>query len=215
MAKISVLIVDDHAMFREGIRALLSRYDDMAVVGEAADGKEALEKVYQIHPDVVLMDIAMPGLGGLEATAEIKRISPQTHVLILTMHENREYIHPILKAGASGYLLKKAAGAELVTAIRAIQSGGAYLDPALTPAVIEQYLAKDGSTSTSYERLSEREKQVLKLVAEGRSNKEIAEMLCLSVKTVRGHRANLMEKLDIHNRSELVRYAIRHGLIQP
>jgi len=112
-------------------------------------------------------------------------------------------------------LLKKAAGAELVTAIRAIQSGGAYLDPALTPAVIEQYLAKDGSTSTSYERLSEREKQVLKLVAEGRSNKEIAEMLCLSVKTVRGHRANLMEKLDIHNRSELVRYAIRHGLIQP
>jgi DNA-binding NarL/FixJ family response regulator len=213
MGKIRVLIVDDHAILREGIRALLSLYPDIEVVGEAADGLEAVNKTRQLSPDIVLMDIAMPGLGGLEATLEIHRQSPTSRVVILTQHDDSEYIFPILKAGAAGYVLKKAVGTELVAAIRAVHEGGSFLYPSVATAVIEGFVKRGEDAESGYDRLTDREKQVLKLIAEGRSNKEIAELLSLSVKTVIAHRANLMEKLDIHNRTELVKYAIRKGLI--
>ena len=213
MSKIKILVVDDHAILREGIRALLSLYPDIEVVGEASDGLEAINKTRLLTPDIVLMDVAMPGLGGLEATTEIKKQSPSSRVVILTQHEDTEYIFPILKAGAAGYVLKKAVGTELVAAIRAVAAGGSFLYPSVAAAVIEGYLHKGSEAEPSYDRLSDREKQVLKLIAEGNSNKEIADMLSLSVKTVIAHRANLMEKLDIHNRTDLVKYAIRKGLI--
>lgn len=213
MSKIKVLIVDDHAILREGIRALLSLYPDLEVVGEASDGLEAITKARQLAPDIVLMDVAMPGLGGLEATIEIRKQTPGSRVVILTQHDDSEYIFPILKAGASGYVLKKAVGTELVAAIRAVHQGGSFLYPSVATAVIEGYVQKSQVPEPTYERLTDREKQVLKLIAEGRSNREIAELLSLSVKTVIAHRANLMEKLDIHNRTDLVKYAIRKGLI--
>ncbi|MBI4319156.1 MAG: response regulator transcription factor [Chloroflexi bacterium] len=215
MAKIRVLLVDDHTILRDGIRALLSLYDDIEVVGEASDGREAIERVREVRTDVILMDLAMPGLGGLEATMEIRKESPGCKVLILTQHENKEYIFPILRAGAVGYVLKRAAGTDLVTAIRAVARGESFLDPAVAKMVIDGYVGRAHGQSDAevLDRLSDREKQVLKLVAEGRSNKEIGDLLCLSVKTVMGHRANVMEKLGIHNRTELVKYAIRMGLI--
>jgi DNA-binding NarL/FixJ family response regulator len=213
MAKIKVLIVDDHAILREGIRALLSLYPDIEVVGEAEDGLQAISLTRQLGPDIVLTDIAMPGLGGLEATVEIRKQSPNSRVVILTQHDDSEYIFPILKAGASGYVLKKAVGTELVAAIRAVYRGESFLYPSVATAVIEGYLSRGEDSESRYDRLSDREKQVLKLIAEGHTNKEIAEMLSLSVKTVLAHRANLMEKLDIHNRTELVKYAIRKGLV--
>jgi DNA-binding NarL/FixJ family response regulator len=213
MGTIKVLVVDDHAILREGIRALLSLYPDIEVVGEAGDGLEAIAKVRQLAPDIVLMDIAMPGLGGLEATLEIHKQNPGSRVVILTQHDDSEYIFPILKAGASGYVLKKAVGTELVAAIRAVHEGGSFLYPSVATAVIEGYIQRGEDAESSYDRLTDREKQVLKLIAEGRSNREIGEMLSVSVKTVIAHRANLMEKLDIHNRTELVKYAIRKGLI--
>lgn len=211
---IRVLLVDDHTMFREGVRVLLSDYEDIEVVGEAANGREAIDKVTQLHPDVVLLDIAMPGLGGLEATIEIRKLEPECRVLILTQYDNREYVFPILKAGATGYLLKHADPADLVSAIRAVHAGGSFLDPPVAKAVLDRYLAQGEIPGDPHETLSDRERQVLRLVAEGHTNKEIAALLVLSVKTVMGHRANLMEKLGIHNRTELVKYAIRHGLIE-
>ncbi len=214
MDKIRIVVADDHAILREGIRALLNLYPDMTVIGEAEDGQQAIERVLELQPDVVLMDIAMPGLGGLEATLEIKKVSPQVKVLVLTQHDNREYLYRFLKAGAAGYVLKKAAGTELAAAIRAVHQGDAFLSPGMAPAVIEGYLKGSKEMEDSeYERLTHREKEVLKLVAEGRTNKEIAAMLSLSVKTVMGHRANTMEKLGLHNRTELVKFALRHGLI--
>lgn len=213
--KIRVLLVDDHTILREGIRALLALSKDMEVVGEAADGQAGLEQVAELQPDVVLMDIAMPGLDGLEATRRIKDRHRSVKVLILTQHENREYVFPILKAGADGYVLKKAAGTELVSAIRAVHEGGTFLYPSVARTVVEDYLRPDGTVGDRrHPKLTDREIEVLKLVAEGRGNQEIADMLCLSVKTVTGHRTNIMEKLDIHSRTELVKYAIRTGLIQ-
>lgn len=213
MRKIRVLLVDDHTILREGIKALLALYDDIDVIGEAQEGREAIERVRELRPDVVLMDLAMPGLGGLEATIEIRKISSDTKVLVLTQHSSKEYIFPLLKAGASGYVLKKAAGGELVAAIRAVDRGESFLDPSVAKALIDTYVARRGAEGEGYDRLSDREKEVLRLVAEGYSNKEIANMLCLSVKTVIGHRANMMEKLGIHSRTELIKYAIRKGLI--
>ena len=216
MAAIRVLVVDDHAILREGLRAMLALYDDIQVVGEAGNGREAVEKVRALSPEVVLMDIAMPELGGLEATVEIRRASPTTRVLILTQHENKEYIYPILKAGASGYILKRALGVELVAAIRAVHSGDVYLHPSIAKAVVDGYVDRQPKPhgDDRYDRLSDRERQVLKLVADGRTNQEIADVLCLSVKTIMGYRANVMEKLGIHSRTELVKYAIRKGLVQ-
>lgn len=215
MAKIKVLIVDDHAILREGIKALLSCYEDIEIVGEASDGAEAIKKVKELNPDVTLMDIAMPGLGGLESTLELRKIRPQTKIIVLTQYDNREYIYRFFKAGVSGYVLKKAMGTELLSAIRAVYNGGTFLYPSVATKVVEGYL-QEGEQPPAvdpYEALTDREKQVLKLIAEGYTNKEMAELLYISVKTVMGHRTNIMEKLNIHNRTELVKFAIRHGLV--
>lgn len=215
MKKIRVLIADDHGVLRDGIRALLSLYDDVEVVGEAEDGLEAVEKAEKLRPDVVLMDIAMPRLGGLEATLELRQRKIPTKVLVLTQYDTKEYVFPLLEAGAAGYIPKKAVGTDLVFAIRAVHSGQSFLYPSVAKALVERYLQLKGGERPEphYDQLSDREKEILKLLAEGRSNKEIAELLCLSVKTVMSHRANIMEKLDLHNRTELVKFAIRIGLV--
>ena len=216
MKKIRVLIADDHALFREGIRALLSKYEDLEVTGEAADGKEAIEQVKKLRPDIVLMDIAMPGLGGLEATLEIKKIYPEVKILVLTQYSDQEYLYRFLKAGVSGYVLKRAAGADLVSAIRSVHQGGTFLHPDVAPAVIEGYLGglRPPEQEDTYETLTDREKQVLKLVAEGKTNKEIAEILTISVKTAMAHRANIADKLGIHNRAELIKFALQRGIVK-
>jgi len=214
MAKIRVLIADDHAILREGIRALLRLSDDVEVVGEAADGREAVEECRRLDPDVVLMDVAMPGLGGLEATLEIRKENPQAKILVLTQYEDREYIRRFLKAGVVGYVLKRAAASELVSAIRAAQRGGLVLDPKVAREVVEES-ARDAVAQAAdpYETLTVREKQVLKLIAEGRSNKEAAQLLGISVKTAMSHREHVMEKLHLHSRTDLIKFALRKGVI--
>lgn len=212
--KIKVLIADDHALFREGIRALLAGYDDIEVVGEAADGREAIEQARKLEPDIVMMDIAMPGLGGLEATLELKRLLPETKILILTQYDDREYLYRFLKAGVAGYVLKRAAGTELLAAIRAVYQRGTFLHPDVAHSVVEGYLGEAHAREQDpYDSLTDREKQVLKLVAEGMTNKEIAATLGISTKTAMGHRANLMNHLGIHNKAELVKFALRRGII--
>jgi len=213
MSKIRVLIVDDHAMFREGIRSLLQGYDDVEVAGEATQGREAIEKVRQLAPQVVLMDIAMPVMGGLEATRRIQKESPNTRVLALTQYEDSEYILSMLRAGARGYISKTAIASELISAIRTVHNGECFLYPSATTTLIEEYLMRVGGEKNEYERLTDREREILQLVAEGHTNREIADMLFISVKTVLRHRKNIMEKLDFHNRTELIKYAISKGLI--
>lgn len=215
MSKIRVLIADDHAILREGIRALLKLSQDIEVVGEAADGLEAVAECRRLNPDVVLMDIAMPGLGGLEATLEIRKENPRAKILVLTQYEDREYVRRFFKVGVAGYVLKKAAGSELTAAIRAAHRGGLVLDPDVARQAMEEYgaPAADGTTDP-YDTLTDREKQVLKLVAEGKSNKEVAELLDISVKTAMTHRQHLMEKLNLHSRTELIKFAIRKGVIR-
>ena len=216
MAKIRILVADDHALVREGIRALLSLCDDLEVVGEAADGQEAIEAARRLDPDVVLMDINMPGLGGLEATPAIHRENPRAKILVLTQYDDREYVARFLKSGASGYILKKAAGSELASAVRAVHRGGLVLDPSLARSMLSPSAEhpSPGSGDERYGSLTEREKQVLKLVAEGNSNKEVAQVLGISVKTAMSHRERVMQKLDIHNRTELVKFALRQGVIK-
>jgi DNA-binding NarL/FixJ family response regulator len=217
MSPIKVLLAEDHTIVRKGIRSLLDGVTDIEVVGEAEDGREAVEKVGQLLPDVVLMDNTMPILNGLEATRQIKKQFPQIMVLILTMHTDEEYIFQFLQAGASGYLVKKTVPKELVSAIKAVYRGDSFLSPSISKKVIEEYLRHGRETDTrkedSYTQLTDREREVLQLIAEGFSNKEIAEQLHLSIKTVGNHRLNLMEKLDIHNVSDLTKYAIRKGII--
>ena len=214
MSKIRVLIVDDHAMFRQGIRALLEGCDDVEIVGEATEGKEAIEKVRQLGPQVVLMDIAMPAMGGLEATRRIQKESPNVKVLVLTQYEDSEYILSLLRAGAKGYISKTATASELTSAIRAIHKGESFLYPSAATTLIEEYLMRVGGEKNEYERLTDREREILQLVAEGRTNREIADTLFISVKTVLRHRTNIMEKLGFHNRTELIKYAISKGLIE-
>ncbi len=214
MSKIRVVIADDHAILREGIRALLAASDDIEVVGEAADGKEALEKVERLDPDVLLMDIAMPGLGGIEASLELKKLGRRAKILILSQYEDREYVRRLLKIGVAGYVLKKSAGSELANAVRAAHRGGLVLDPEVARVAMEEAGPAKPGEADPYEALTDREKQVLKLVAEGRSNKEVAELLGISVKTAMSHREHVMEKLGLHNRTELVRFAIRRGVIR-
>ena len=212
--KIRVLIVDDHAILREGVRALLQLQADLEVVGEASNGTEAIEAVGRLDPDVVLMDIAMPGLGGIEAAIELKKQGRRAKILILSQYEDREYVRRLLKAGVSGYVLKKSAGAELANAIRAVHRGGLVLDPEVARTAMEEANPASPGASDPYEALTDREKQVLKLVAEGKSNKEVAEVLGISVKTAMSHREHVMEKLGVHNRTELVRFAIKRGVIR-
>ncbi len=216
MSKIKVLIADDHAIVREGIRMILAAHGDIEVVGEAADGLDAIDKVRKLAPDVVLMDIAMPGLGGLEATLEIVKISPQSRILVLTQYDDKEYIYRFLKAGAAGYVLKRTVGSDLISAIQAVSQGKSFVDPSVADKVIKGFLDQPEAAEAEifYDRLGDREKQVLKLIAEGHTTQEIADMLSLSIKTVMTHRTNIMEKLGFHNRTELVKYAIRKGLVR-
>jgi two-component system response regulator NreC len=217
MTAINVLLAEDHIVVRKGLRSLLDAEAGIEVIGEADDGREAIKKARQLHPDVVVMDIAMPGLNGLEATRRIKKHFPRVEVLILTMHANEEYIFQILRAGASGYVVKQAAPEELVAAIRAVHQGDSFLSPSISGKVIEEYVrrAEGMVEKDSYDRLTSREREVLQLVAEGHSNREIAALLHISVKTVETHRANLMDKLDIHSAAELTQYAIHRGVISP
>ena len=216
MSKIRVLIADDHALVREGIAAFLRMNDDIEVVGEASDGIEAIERAGKIRPDIILMDIGMPRLGGLEAMVELKKTDPAVKVIVLTQYDDREYISRFLKAGVSGYLLKKAVGSELVNAIRAVHRGEFYLFSGITSEVVSGYLGKrdEHAGEDLYEKLTDREKQVLKLIAEGYSHKEIASCLDISVKTVITHQTNISEKLDIHSRMALAKFAISKGIIK-
>lgn len=211
MSKIRILVVDDHAVLRDGVRALLDVHDDIEIIGEASEGKEAIEKTKELSPDVVVMDIAMAGMDGLEATRRITKKNPGVKVLVLTQHDNREYILSAIKAGAAGYVPKRALGSELVSAIRAICRGESFLYPSAAAALISDYLHQ--VEEEPYDRLTAREREILKLIADGHTSREIAEMLYLSLKTVLGHRTKIMDKLDIHNRTELIKYAMRKGLV--
>jgi two-component system, NarL family, response regulator NreC len=213
-SRIRILVVDDHAILREGVRALLQLHADFEVVGEASNGMEAIEAVARLDPDVVLMDIAMPGLGGIEAALEMKKQGRRARILILSQYEDREYVRRLLKAGVAGYVLKKSAGAELANAIRAVHRGGLVLDPEVARTAMEEANPATPGEADPYEALTDREKQVLKLVADGRSNKEVAEVLGISVKTAMSHREHVMEKLGVHNRTELVRFALKKGVIR-
>jgi DNA-binding NarL/FixJ family response regulator len=212
MTGIRILVADDHAIMRDGIRALLASNEDIEIVGEAADGKEAIERAGEISPDIIIMDISMPRMDGLEAMRRIKKKQPNIKTLVLTQHDNQEYIISIIRAGAAGYLPKKAVSSDLIAAIRAIHQDGSFLYPTAASILINSYLNR-GQSHDIYDTLTAREREVLKLVAEGHTSQQIADMLFLSVKTVTGHRNKLMQKLDLHNRSELVRYAMRKGLI--
>ena len=215
MEKIRVLLADDHTVLREGIRALLNEEADMVVVGEAENGRWAVHLAHELHPDVVLMDIAMPLLNGLEATRQIKRDHPEISVLILTMHDNEEYVRQVLAVGAAGYVLKRAAASELVSAIRAVHHGDAVLSPAITRVLIEDYLREGGTRrEPASHDLTPREREVLQLIAEGYTSKKIAEILGLSVKTVQAHRTSLMQKLNVHDRGNLIKYAIQKKIIE-
>ena len=215
MSKIKVLLAEDHTIVRKGLRSLLDAEADIEVVGEASDGREALEKVAQLLPDVVLMDITMPLLNGLEATHQIKKLFPKVKVLGLTMYTNEEYVFQLLQAGASGYLVKQSAPMELISAIQAVYRGDSFLSPSVSKTIIDEFLRQGPGLAQDdpFDKLTSREREVLQLVAEGYSNREIAAKLTISIKTVGVHRINLMEKLDIHNTPELVKYAIRKGII--
>ena len=213
MKPIRVLLADDHALVRAGFRALLQSLPDMEVVAEAGDGREALRLIGLHQPDVVLMDIGMPGLNGLEAAARIVEESPHIRVIILSMHATEEYVLRALRAGAVGYLLKDAGTTELELAVRAVVRGEMYLSPAVSKHVIAEYVQRVSSEPNSFEQLSPRHREILQLIAEGQTTKEIAQTLDLSVKTIETYRTQLMERLDIHDIAGLVRYAIRMGLI--
>ena len=210
---IKVLLADDHAVVRDGLRVLLEAQSDISVVGDVANGREAVRFVLQQHPDVVVLDIAMPELNGIEATQQIHDASPSTQVLILSMHSTTEHIFRALQAGARGYLLKDSAGAEVVDAVRVVHAGRRYLSQKIAATVIDDYIAERHRASP-LESLSSRERQILQLVAEGKSSTEIAAILFLSPKTVDTYRSRLMHKLDIGDLPSLVKFAIQHGVIQ-
>jgi two-component system response regulator NreC len=215
MNKIRVLLVDDHTILREGLRAVLENEPDLDVVGEAEDGYEAVKVASELNPDVILMDVAMPRLNGIEATHQILHLNPCVKILFLSMHDDEEYIRQALAAGAMGYILKDSDTQELLNAIRAVQRGDTVLSPAITRLVVEDYLRwGDLQSEANSDGLSRREHQVLQLIAEGHTNKQIGEILCLSIKTVQTHRANIMSKLNLHDRNELIKYAIRKKIIE-
>ncbi|MCL4370841.1 MAG: response regulator transcription factor [Chloroflexi bacterium] len=212
MSKIRILLADDHAVLRAGIRALLELQPDFQVVGDASDGAQAIAAVRALLPDVVLMDLGMPGMDGLAATRQIKEISPNTRILILTQHENKEYVLPALKVGASGYVLKRSEGDELLNAVRTVHAGGTFLDPSVAGLIAEE-VRRGSSAQDPYETLSDREREVLLLLAQGKTHKQIGETLFISAKTVDFHRTNLLRKLGLSSRADLTRYAVRRGLI--
>ncbi|MFP3898995.1 MAG: response regulator [Dehalococcoidia bacterium] len=215
MAKIRVLVTDDHAIVRDGVCALLALTDDIEAVGEATNGREALEMVASLSPDVALMDIVMPLMDGLEATRRLRKEFPETKVIVLTQYEDRDYVIPAIEAGASGFISKAAASSELTSAIRSVYRGDSFLSPSIARLLVDDYrqLASVGRSNDTADQLTDREREVLKLLAEGHSTREIAQILVVSPKTVDRHKTNLMAKLDIHNRLDLFKYALRKGII--
>ncbi len=209
----TIVIAEDHTILREGLLSLLSSEPELRVVGEAKDGREAIRRVEQLEPDLILMDLSMPRMNGVEAIREIKNRIPETRVLALTVHKAEEFVLEVLQAGADGYVLKDASSKELVMAIRSVLGGQRYLSPAVSQMVIEGYLAGRKTSESPWDTLTKREREILKLIAEGHKNKEIADYLCISVKTVEKHRANLMKKLDLHSAAALTAYAMERGLV--
>ena len=211
-----VMIADDHEIMREGLRALLESHDNIEVIGEATNGQEAIDQVAALQPDIVLMDISMPVMNGLDATKAIKKANPKVKILILTMHEGEAYFFNILEAGASGYFIKGGSAADLVTALQVVDKGDVFLYPTMAKKLLVDYLQRSNNTGLereSLDGLTPREMEVLKLVAEGLNNQEIGTKLVLSPATVQTHRSNIMGKLNLHRRTDLTKYAIKHGLI--
>ena len=213
---IKIFLADDHTIVREGLAKLLEGEANLQVVGEAENGREAVGKVEELKPDIVLMDIAMPMLNGIEATRQIRKICPETKIIILSMHSHERYISELFRLGASGYLLKSAAGTDIITAIQASLRGETYLSPSISNKVVEGYISlkKESHQEDRYNRLSNREREVFQMIAEGRSTKEIAEILFVSPSTVKTHRANIMEKLEMENISQLIQFAIHLGIVE-
>jgi two-component system response regulator NreC len=212
---IRVLLAEDHEVVRTGLRLIIGNEEDMTVVGEAEDGLQAVQRAKELQPDIIVMDMTMPTLGGLEATRQIKRDYPDIHILFLTIHDNEEYFFQAVQAGADGYVTKNSPAWEVLTAIRTIHQGDCYLNPSVTKMLVGDYLerVKRGGKRDPYDSLSDRERETLHLIATGRSNREIAEVLNISEHTVHNHRARLMEKLGVHDRIELLKYAIRRGIV--
>jgi DNA-binding NarL/FixJ family response regulator len=208
--KIRVLLADDHLLVRQGFRLILAAQSDMEIVGEAANGREAVNLAEQLRPDIVVMDVAMPDLNGIEATRRLSKATPRTRVLALSMHKDSVYVREILRAGAKGYLLKDSIDRDLLAAVRAVADGEGYLSPGVSEAVLSDYRRH---VTDPLDLLSSREREVLQMIAEGKTNKEIATALNLSVYTVDAHRGRIMEKLNLHSMSELVRFAMRKGLV--
>ena len=213
MKPIRILLADDHTLVRAGIRSLLTRLPGLEVVGEAADGREALRLADALRPDIVVLDVGMPRLNGLEVASRLGAVSPAIRVIILSMHTSEEYVLRALRAGCAGYLLKSAAVSELELAVRAVASGDTYLSPKVSKRVVDDYVLRSGGAADPLDALSPRQREVLQLAAEGHSSKEIAQLLGVSLRTVETHRSQLMERLDVHDLAGLVRFAVRVGLV--
>ena len=212
---IKIFLADDHTIVRQGLAKLLEAEPNIKVVGEAQDGREAVDKVQKLNPDIVIMDIAMPMLNGIEATRQIKKILPKIKIIILSMHSHDRYISELINLGASGYLLKDSTGGEIVKAVSAAMKGDVYLSPSISRRVVEDYLSlkKTSSREDLYAKLSNREREVFQMIAEGHSTRKISDILCVSPSTVKTHRANIMEKLQLDNISQLIQFAIRLGIV--
>ena len=215
MRKIRIVLVDDHKLMRSGLRVLLEQQPDLTVVGEASDGREAVALVASQRPDVLVMDVGMPSLNGIEAAVQITQSNPEAAIVMLSMHSDESYVLRALKAGAKGYLLKDSAEADLIRAVRAVAEGKSFFSPAVSKVLLDDYVRKlkRSGTEDPYDLLTPREREVLQLVAEAKSNKEVAQLLNLSVYTVETHRSNIMEKLNLHGVPELILYAVRKGII--
>lgn len=212
--QIRVIIADDHTIFRSGLNMLLSSEPDINVIGEAEDGQTAIQLAKELNPDVILMDIGMPELNGIEATERIKLETPDINILVLTMHRSDEYFFKVLEAGASGYILKGAETSELINAVRSVAKGEVFLYPSMAGRLVKEYLSQSTASKISSAKLTKREREILQLIAEGFTNKEIAKKLVLSPSTVHSHRTNLLHKLNLNSRHELVQYAREHGLMR-